>query len=113
MPAYPTTRSRSPETSPEVAYLTSSVPDAPSRRRAVSMATAGPNPHMLMSSFITTSIQTARVHDQDSFDGFLIFDPRNGVVLVMVHVAGGDQQHRFARACTASAITMPRAWSTS
>lgn len=54
-PAYPTTRLWSPETSPEVAYFTSSADLAPSFLAAVSMATAGPKPHMLMSCCITTS----------------------------------------------------------
>ena len=38
-PAYPTTMLRSPETSPEVAYFTSSADFAPNCRTAVSMAT--------------------------------------------------------------------------
>ena len=54
-PAYPTTSLRSPEMSPEVAYRMSSARVAPSRLAAVSMATVGPNPHMLMSSVVTTS----------------------------------------------------------
>jgi hypothetical protein len=54
-PAYPTTLSRSPEMSPDVAYFTNSADLAPSFLAAVSIATAGPKPHMLMSCCLTTS----------------------------------------------------------
>src|SRR5579872_792010 len=54
-PAYPTTMSRSPEMSPEVAYFTNCADLAPSCLAAVSIATAGPNPHMLMFCSVTTS----------------------------------------------------------
>ena len=54
-PAYPTTRFRSPEISPEVAYFTNSADRAPSWRAAVSIATDGPKPHMLMFCCVTTS----------------------------------------------------------
>src|ERR1700682_2428901 len=55
IPAYPTTSVRSSFTSPEVAYFTNSAFDAPSRRAAVSMATAGPRPHIEISSRRTVS----------------------------------------------------------
>src|SRR6266516_8025293 len=36
--------------------------------------------------------QSARIQGQDSLDGFVVFHPGDLVALVMVHVAGGDDQ---------------------
>lgn len=55
IPAYPTTIARSPDTSPEVAYFTRSADFAPSFRDAVSIATAGPKPHIVTFCCVTTS----------------------------------------------------------
>src|SRR5437879_13835128 len=63
-PAYPTTMSRSPDTSPDVAYLTSSAEVAPNRLAAVNIAAVRPNPHMLLSAFMPTSKAQEAVSDK-------------------------------------------------
>ena len=55
IPAYPTTESSSPLTSPEWPYRTSSARVAPMSRAATSMTVVGMIPHIEMSSACTTS----------------------------------------------------------
>src|SRR6266852_1644811 len=41
--------------------------------------------------------QPPRVHDENALDCLVVFLPRDRVVLVMIHVAGSDQQHRLSQ----------------
>src|SRR5690242_7486615 len=41
-------------------------------------------------------IESAWIEGENTVDGFVVFDASGFVVLVVIHVAGGDDQHGFA-----------------
>ena len=94
MPAYPTTISRSPDTSPEVAYFTSSADLAPSTtgRRQHDYRRSHPAhaDFLLRHGFV----EAARIESENRFNGTMIFYAGRRVRLVMIHVAGSDDQNR-------------------
>ena len=53
---------------------------------------------MLMFCWVTTSIQSSWIERQYLFDRAMILHPRDSVRLVVIHVAGGDDQDGFLSA---------------